>query len=258
MPEQDYSILDQPLVLSFVFYPRKDVTPPPPNATDHLIPVDRGVAVACRFYSHSPNAPSVIYFHGNGEVTSDYDYIAPLYNQMGINLFVADYRGYGASGGSPTFSKMVSDAPVVFKAFADILKEKGYREDVFAMGRSLGSVSALEIAHHHQKQLKGLIIESGFASVSNLLEHLGIPAESLGIEDPDFPNLARIRTVTIPTLIIHGEYDSLIPLTEGEALFQNAAASKKELVIIPGAEHNDIMLVGTERYFEAVGKFVLG
>jgi len=258
MPEQDYSILDQPLVLSFVFYPRKDVTPPPPGATDHLIAVDKDIAVACRFYAHSLSAPSIIYFHGNGEVTSDYDYIAPLYNQLGINLFVADYRGYGASGGSPTFSKMVSDAPVVFKAFADILKEKGYREDIFAMGRSLGSVSALEIAHHHQEQLKGLIIESGFASVTNLLEHLGIPAESLGIKDPDFPNLARIRSVTIPTLIIHGEYDSLIPTSEGRALFQNAAASNKELVIIPGAEHNDIMLVGTERYFEAMGKFVLG
>jgi len=258
MAEQDYSILDQPLVLSFVFYPRKDVTPPPPSATDHLIPVERDVAVAGRFYSHSPGAPSVIYFHGNGEVASDYDYIAPLYNQLGINLFVADYRGYGASGGSPTFSNMVSDAPAVFKAFAEILKEKRYREDIFAMGRSLGSVSALEIAYHHQEQLKGLIIESGFASVTNLLEHLGIPADSLGIEDPDFPNLTRIRTVTIPTLIIHGEYDSLIPVTEGRALFQNAAASKKELVIIPGAEHNDIMLVGTERYFEAMGKFVLG
>ena len=258
MAEQDYSILDQPAVLSFVFYPRKDVTPPPQNATDHLIAVEKDIAVACRFYSHSPDAPSIIYFHGNGEVTSDYDYIAPLYNQLGINLFVADYRGYGASGGSPTFSNMVSDAPVVFKAFADILKEKNYCEDVFAMGRSLGSVSALEIAHHHQEQLKGLIIESGFASVTNLLEHLGIPAESLGLTNPDFPNLARIRTITIPTLIIHGEYDSLIPVSEGEALFQNAAASKKELVTIPGAEHNDIMLVGTERYFAALGKFVLG
>jgi len=258
MPEQDYSILDQPLVLSFVFYPRKDVTPPPPGATDHLVAVDKDVALACRFYAHSPSAPSIIYFHGNGEVVSDYDYIAPLYNQLGINLFVADYRGYGASGGSPTFSNMVSDAPTVFTAFAGMLKEKHYRKDIFAMGRSLGSVSALEIAHRCQKQLKGLIIESGFASVSNLLEHLGIPADSLGIKDPDFPNLARIRTVTIPTLIIHGEYDSLIPTTEGRALFQNAAASNKELVIIPGAEHNDIMLVGTERYLEAIGKFVLG
>ena len=258
MPEQDYSILDQPLVLSFVFYPRKDVTPPPPGATDHLIAVDRGVAVACRFYIHHPSAPSIIYFHGNGEVASDYDYIAPLYNQLGINLFVADYRGYGASGGSPTFSSMVSDAPTIFTAFAGILKEKGYREDIFAMGRSLGSVSALEIAHHHQGQLKGLIIESGFASVSSLLEHLGIPPGSLGLKDPDFPNLTRIRTITIPTLIIHGEYDSLIPLTEGKALFQNSASSNKELVIIPYAEHNDIMLVGTERYFEAIGQFVLG
>jgi alpha-beta hydrolase superfamily lysophospholipase len=259
MTEQaDYSILDQPMVLSFIFYPRKDFTTAPANASDYLIPVERDVSVSCRFYVHSQRAPSVIYFHGNGEVVSDYNYIAPIYNQLGINLFVADYRGYGASRGRPTFSNMISDAPVMFKAFVDILNENHYSNDIFAMGRSLGSASAIEIAQRYQKQLKGLIIESGFASVINLLLHLGFPAESLGIADAEFPNLVKMRTITIPTLIIHGEYDSLIPSTEGKTLFDNAASSNKNLVIIPNAEHNDIMLVGMERYFEAIKQFVFG
>jgi alpha-beta hydrolase superfamily lysophospholipase len=66
-----------------------------------------------------------------------------------------------------------------------------------------------------------------------------------------------MRTITIPTLIIHGEYDSLIPPTEGKALFENAASRNKNLVIIPDAEHNDIMLVGMERYFKAIKEFIL-
>ncbi|MCK4387981.1 MAG: alpha/beta hydrolase [Dehalococcoidia bacterium] len=258
MAEQlDYSILDQPEVLSFIFFPRKDVTEAPANASDYLIPVDKDVSISCRFYVHSQRAPSMIYFHGNGEVVSDYDHIAPIYTQLGINLFVADYRGYGASQGRPTFSNMISDALAIFKAFADILNENHYSNDILVMGRSLGSAPAIEIAYHHQEQLKGLVIESGFASVINLLLHLGLPTESLGLNDTEFPNLAKMRTITIPTLIIHGEYDSLIPATEGKALFENAASSNKNMVIIPNAEHNDIMLVGMELYFKAIKQFIL-
>ena len=256
MSQADYSALDRPEILSFVFYPRRDFTKAPPSASDHFIPVDKDVSISCRFYTHSQSSPSIIYFHGNGEVVSDYDYIAPMYNQLGVNLFVADYRGYGASQGDPTFSNMISDAPIIFKTFTDILHQGHYSSDIFVMGRSLGSVSAIEAAYRYQEQMQGVIIESGFASVIRFLSHLGFPAGLLGIEDVDFPNLAKIRSITIPTLIIHGEYDSLILPTEGEALFQNSAAENKHLVIISRANHNDIMVIGKERYLEAIKEFV--
>ena len=98
MPE-NYLSLDQPEILSLIFYPRKNVSLPPPSSSDHFISVDIGVSIACRLYTHSLKAPSIIYFHGNGEVISDYDYVAPLFNQLDINLCVVDYRGYGASQG---------------------------------------------------------------------------------------------------------------------------------------------------------------
>ena len=126
---------------------------------------------------------------------------------------------------------------------------------MIVMGRSLGSASALEISYYYGGQIECLIIESGFAALINLLFHLGFPAESLGIEDLEFPNLAKIRTITLPILIIHGEYDQIIPASEGEALFQNTAAKDKKLVIIPGANHNDIMWIGKERYFRAIREF---
>ena len=256
MSQTDYSALDRPEILQFVFYPRRDFTKAPSNASDYFIPVDKDISISCRFYSHSQSSPSIIYFHGNGEVVSDYDYIAPMYSQLGINLFVADYRGYGASQGKPTFSNTISDAPIIFKAFTDILRQDRYSGDIFVMGRSLGSISAIEIAYHYQEQMKGLIIESGFASVINLLSHLGFPAQFLGIEDASFPNLTKIRTIILPTLIIHGEYDNMIPKTEAEALFNNTGTKDKRLVIIPRANHNDIMWVGMERYLKAIKEFV--
>ena len=228
----------------------------PPDTSDYYITVDKDISISCRFYIHSQNSPSIIFFHGNGEVMSDYDYVAPMYKQLGINLFVADYRGYGASQGKPTFSNMVLDAPMIFAAFADILHQGQYSSDVFVMGRSLGSVSAIEITRRYPEQVQGLIIESGFASIVNLLSHLGFPAESLGIENTEFPNLAKIREITTPTLIIHGEYDQIIPPAEARALFNKSGTEDKRLVIIPKANHNDIMWVNMERYMEAIKEFV--
>ena len=95
--------------------------------------------------------------YGNGDVVSDYDGIAPIYNQQGINLFVTDYRGYGSSGGVPTFTSMITDAHRIFEAFLGILHNEHYTSDVFAMGRSLGSMSAIELAYSYQEQVKGLI-----------------------------------------------------------------------------------------------------
>ncbi len=254
----DYTLLDRPELLQFVFYPRRDFAEAPSNATDHSVPVEEGVSVSCRFYVHSQSSPSILYFHGNGEVVSDYNYIAPYYNQRGINLFVADYRGYGASGGRPTFTNTIGDAHIVFKSFVDILKGDRHSGDLFVMGRSLGSISAIELAFHYQKQIKGLIVESGFARVHRLMERLGFPAELFSPGGGEVPNLASIRAIALPTLVIHGEQDSLIPPAEGRDLFDNAGTKDKRLVVIPGADHNDIMLLGLQQYFAAITEFVSG
>jgi hypothetical protein len=254
----DYTALDRPELVRFVFYPRKDFSRPPPNAVDHFVSVDAGVAVSCRFYVHDRESPTILFFHGNGEVVSDYDYVAPIYgSQAGANLFVADYRGYGASGGSPMFSSMVADAHHVFKDFLAIRREGGHSGGVFVMGRSLGSVSAIELASHYQDEIDGLIVESGFASTVRLMTRLGFTKDFLGIQDFGFPNLSRIRTVTLPTLIIHAECDSLIPLEEGRDLFASVPAREKRLVVIPEAGHNDIMMADMPAYFGAIREFVL-
>jgi len=52
------------------------------------------------------------------------------------------------------------------------------------------------------------------------------------------------------------KYDTLVPLEEAETLSEHIGSSKKELVIIPGATHNDIMFVGLKQYFEAILRFV--
>lgn len=252
----DYSLLDQPHILRFVFYPREDYSPLPRNAVDHSVSVEKDVSIGCRFYPSSKSAPSILYFHGNGEVVYDYDDIATLYNRLGINLFVADYRGYGRSGGTPSFSSTVADAHVIFEYFRDTLKASGYTGPLFVMGRSLGSLSAVELAVSYPKELKGLIIESGFASAGKLLMYLGTLISFPRLEDFEEANLDKLRSITIPVLIIHGEGDEIIHFEQAEVLYQNVGSKEKKLLRIPNAGHNDIMLVGMEQYFQAIKEFV--
>jgi uncharacterized protein len=189
-------------------------------------------------------------------VVSDYDTTAPFYAKNNLNLVVTDYRGYGASSGSPTLTNLVHDTPILFKAIREELSRKGLREDVWLMGRSLGSISALELAYQYPNQIRGLIVESGFPSITQLILHLGLPAGAIDLFTVYEECIAMIRKVTTPILIIHGEYDILVPLREAEDLHKNIGATDKELIIIPGADHNDIMFTGLAQYFGAIQRFV--
>lgn len=256
MEQDEYTALDKPDLLSFVFYPRPWHNTPPKNAIDYVVPVGGGASITCRFYVQDPASPVILYFHGNGEVAADQDFVAPLYSERSINLFVADYRGYGASTGHPSFSAMMEDAHPLFDAFLGVLSDGGFRGRVFVMGRSLGSMPAIELASSYPEQISGLIIESGFASTVRLMTRLGFTQEYLGIKDYGFPNLTGIRTITMPTLIIHGERDSLIPFEEGKDLYEASGAQDKRILVIPDGDHNTLLMEGMAEYFKAIQDFV--
>ena len=255
VPGPDYSVLDRPELLNFIFYPRNDWTPSPAGSSDHLVPVDNGLHISCRLYFASVAAPSVLFFHGNGEVACDYDYVAPAFQQIGLNLFVADYRGYGRSDGRPTISHMMSDSHTIFHYFQDLARAGRYSGALIVMGRSLGSYPAVELASCYLEGIKGLVVESGFASVGRLLRNLGLPVELPGLSGLDVAHLSKVRSIRAPALVLHGEIDSLVPLREGKYLYDNLGSVDKRLVTISGAGHNDIMLVGMEEYFAAVQDF---
>ena len=124
------------------------------------------------------------------------------------------------------------------------------------MGRSLGSVAALELAYRHGEVVRGLIIESGCSSAVRLIRHLGISAHGVDLEEIDHECLEMIKKISVPALIIHGERDSLIPLQEAKDLYRHLGSDKKKLVVIPSAGHNDIMVVGFHKYYESLEQLV--
>jgi len=257
--EIDLSFLDRPEILEVIFpitysplHLLTDIfNPSLSEGATRFVEVETGVRIGCGFWPVGKEYPTILYFHGNGETAGVHEWIAPYYNQRKINLFVADYRGYGVSEGKPTITNMIQDAHPLFNGFKETLDKEGYAEKYFVMGRSLGSIPAIEIAFHYQDEIGGLIIESGTANnFRPLWGYLGKSEREI-IENSEFLNKVKVRSIHQPTLIIHGENDQIIPVQEGQELYQNSAARDKRLLIIPGADHNDIMVVRQELYFQA-------
>jgi hypothetical protein len=262
-PDTDLSFLDDPRILAELFplgymdYGRFGASGSEMiHGRTGFFEVEQGVRLGWGFWVKSLEAPTLLYFHGNGETVADYDWFAPAYLERGMNLFVIDYRGYGKSSGEPTFVNTLSDARTVFAALRRLLAEEGFRDSVFVMGRSIGSIPACELAAHHDGEFRGLIIESGAANNFRYRwrRHLPRRENALG-EDGVFLNKVKLRGYGGPLLLLHGLHDAIVPFSEAEENHRNAGSPDKRLVSIE-AGHNDIMSVDGATYFGAIEEFV--
>jgi pimeloyl-ACP methyl ester carboxylesterase len=251
-----YSKLDRPEILAHIFYPQTESrTPLPPGTCDLTFEMEPSVVIGCRFYLEGPDAPCILYFHGNGETVADHDTIGPRYNEVGINLLVTDYRGYGWSSGKPSVTAMFADGEILLQETRKWMAENGYTGPLFLMGRSLGSACAIDLAAKYSDEIKGLIIESGFADTLPLARSLGIDVLDF-TEEECFNNNAKIALVSKPTFILHGARDEMIPAAEAEKLQSFCGAKSKEFQVVPGADHNSIITVAGRLYFQAIKQFI--
>jgi len=256
---QDYSRLDASAVVERLFYPRREERGSAPDGcVDLELEVEVGVCVGARLHlAEELEGANILFFHGNGEMVSDYDQVGAGFREQGISFLAVDYRGYGWSGGTPTATNLVRDCYPVFDRLREFLAAAGRTGQLAVMGRSLGSVCALELAAFRPAEFAGLIIESGFASTMPVLECLGVDTVALGLTEEDgFGNLLKIKTYHKPVLIIHAMNDELISVNQAGDLQAECPAQARELQMVPGAGHNDIMAKTGKMYFEVIKKFV--
>ena len=248
--------IDHPEIIGRLFYPRREQAVDAPGAINRFVEVEEDGSVRGVSETIAWHIWAKINGHQDGETVPDYDYVAPFYQKIGANLFVADYRGYGMSNGSPTCSGIIRDAHPIFRSFVSFMDELDHKGGVYVMGRSLGSAPAIEVAYHYQQQLMGLIVESGFASSRNQIGRLGLTHLFRDVEDPiGFCSDLKIRDIQIPTLIIHGLQDQVIPVSEGRALFELSNAPDKTPLFVPDAGHNDLLDRSLAEYMKAIAKF---
>ena len=247
--------MDINILNSFLFHPRKATEPI--GEKDLLIPLDENSKVGVRVHLVNPKAPNILFFHGNGEIVPEYDDIASIYNQREINFIIADFRGYGFSNGTPNAENTQSDAHIILDFLLKHLEEKNYSEPPIFMGRSLGSVSVLELSQRYPEDFAGLIVESGFADEEPLFKLIGITADQAGFSKEDgFLNGEKIKKYTGPLLVIHAEQDHIVPISQGQDLHDSCPSREKTFLTIPNANHNNILGVSFQKYFEEVTHFI--
>ncbi len=256
----DHSPFGRPEISLVLFHPRGESGwNPSGSAFEELtIPAEKNITLGGRFYAATPQSPNLLFFHGNGEIVEDYDDIASAFIRIGLNFIPVDYRGYGRSTGSPGVSAMMRDCHAIFSFVKDLISGKGLTGPLLVMGRSLGSASALELAAAYPAEIRGLVIESGFAFALPLLRLLGVNTSVLGItEEEGFNNIGKIGRYHGPLLVIHAEKDHIIPFSDGKALFDASPSARKEFLEIKRANHNNILQYGINDYFRKIGELAV-
>lgn len=196
----------------------------------------------------------LLWFHGNaGNVGDRVDLLADLHHELRVAILILEYRGYGASEGTPSEAGLYLDARAALAALAERLAVPPARIVLF--GQSLGAAVAVELARREPPA--GLVIESPFTSVADMARHHYARLPVWPLLRGRFDSLKRIADVDAPLLVVHGADDDIVPARMGERLFA-AAREPKRLLLVPGAGHNDAYLVGREEYLAALREFLGG
>jgi uncharacterized protein len=243
---------DDHIISRILFHPRAEEPGYVPEGI-RTVTASGNAEIGGYLHLHSTSETLLLFFHGNGEIAADYDDIASFFTNCGVSFWSVDYRGYGKSTGLPAYSLMFDDAQALMNDIPRMGKTVGRTfKRILVMGRSLGSASAIFLASRHGVKLCGLILDSPYADGLKLIFRLS----GMALNKEDLPafvdNIDLMRTVDLPTLIIHGTIDQIIPISDARALYNACPNAIRRLVEIEGAGHNDLMFSGAERYWSAI------
>jgi fermentation-respiration switch protein FrsA (DUF1100 family) len=213
---------------------------------DLYFPARDGTRLHAWFLPAEPRAQGTILFlHGNAENISTHIMSVRWLPAQGFNVFLPDYRGYGASAGEPTVAGVQDD---VDSALRTLLSRPDVNPDrIVVFGQSLGGAIAIyNIAHSpYRRHIRGLAVESAFASYRGIAREklaafwltwpLQYPLSWL-VSDQYSPARAVGDISPIPLLIIQGDRDPIVPVGHGRRLFE-LAREPKQLWIVPGGGH---------------------
>jgi len=192
-----------------------------------------------------PAKGTILFLHGNAENISTHIMSVRWLPARGFNVFLPDYRGYGASAGTPSLEGVQDD---VDGALAALLARPDIDPDrIVVFGQSLGGAVAIyNVAHSpYRSHIRALAVESAFSSYRGIAREklaafwLTWPLQyplSLLVSDRYSPSDAIARVSPIPLLIIQGDRDPIVPVGHARRLFE-LAREPKQLWIVPGSGH---------------------
>ncbi|WP_046756773.1 alpha/beta hydrolase [Kordia jejudonensis] len=191
----------------------------------------------------------LLYFHGNAQ-TLEYwgKWAEKLSQDYQYDVVIMDYRGYGKSTGKRSYDSMLADGMLFYK----YCKTKFSEDSITIFGRSLGGAFATHVAT--KTNAKQLLLESTFTSVYDIgsKRFWFLPLKWL-LKYP-FQNDQNIQQITMPTFIIHGTEDAIVPYEHGQKLYKKSGSGNKKIYTIQNGLHND--LISYPEYFEALNEIL--
>ncbi len=195
---------------------------------------------------HMPGDPLIVVFHGNAGTRADRADLALGLAERGLGVLLTDYRGYGGNPGEPTEEGLLADGRAAL-AWAG---ERAGR--VVSFGESLGSGVSVALAGEDPPD--AVVLRSPFTSIAEIAGAWMPFGASLVADRWD--SMARIGKVAVPLLVIAGTRDGIVPITQSRSLFA-AAPGPKQMLEIPGADHNDWVLLAGDEVLDAIAAFVV-
>lgn len=193
---------------------------------------------------------TLLFFHGNAGNISHRGESVAIFNQLGLNVLIIDYRGYGQSEGTPSEKGFYNDA---FAAWNFLSQTKNIKkENIIIFGRSMGGVVATELAS--KVQPGKLIVESSFSSAKDVARELFPLLYRLIILRFNFNAEKYLKFFNGPLLVLHSAEDEIIPFHLGKKLFE-AGNEPKQFVQIKG-DHNSGFVFSQPYYQKALADFI--
>jgi alpha-beta hydrolase superfamily lysophospholipase len=219
-----------------------------PGARDVVLQTSDGLRLGAWFLpGRDAEAPAVLVANGNGGHRGLRAPLAAALAGRGLAVLLFDYRGYGGNPGSPSEEGLARD---VRAARAHLLEEAGVPPDrLLYLGESLGAAVVTELATEHPPA--GLVLRSPFVDLAAVgaAHYPFLPVRAL-LRDR-YPVAERVATIRVPTTVVLGGADSIVPPAQSRAVAA-AAAGLHRLVEVPGADHNDRVLLDGDALVDAV------
>jgi hypothetical protein len=195
---------------------------------------------------------TLLFFHGNAGNISHRLQSLLIFNRLGLDVLMVDYRGYGQSSGSPGEQGTYLDARA---AWDYLVGERGVEGDrVVIFGRSLGGAVGAWLASRDDVSPAGLVVESTFSSGLDMGRRLYPVLPVRLITRIDYPVKDYVTAVEAPLLVIHSRDDEIIPFDMGRAVF-DAATGPKSFLELSG-DHNAGFWLSRETYVPALDDFL--
>jgi fermentation-respiration switch protein FrsA (DUF1100 family) len=236
-----------------VFFPSKEIVSTPENVGLDYLDVyflsGKDVKLHGWYVKKMEANPTVIFFQGNAGNISDRLEKIFMFHEMGMNVFIFGYRGYGYSEGSSTEETLYQDA---LAAYEYLVKEEGVdSKSIVLYGASLGGAAAMDLAT--KSEVAAVIIDSSFTNAGDMAKRI-VPFVPKFLLSLKLDNLSKIKEITKPILLIHSQEDQTVPFRFGKQLYEAANQPKTFLEISGG--HNDGHIYDQKKFFKGISNFL--